>query len=258
MKKPVSALIITRNEEKHIQRCLQSLTWADEILVIDGGSTDRTLEICRDGAAAWSGKIRILERPWTGFRDQRNFALQNSKNDWVLVVDSDEECSPELREKITGDWFQSVGPELKAYKVRRQEFFMGKPIYFGIWNPSYQDRFFNKAGVQYINEVHEYPVFTEAAGRIHEPLLHDPTFNPERFLAKMNLYTTIEAQDRVKAGQRTNAFKMVMAFPAMFLKNYFYYKAYRDGFHGFVISILEGISRAVRHVKIWHYSRDRA
>src|SRR6185369_8970472 len=121
-----------------------------------------------------------------------------------------------------------------------------KPIHHGIWNPSYQDRFFHRSGVKYVNEVHEYPVFPNPPLEIHEPLLHSPDFNPDRFLDKMNRYTTIEAMDRVRAGQRTNAFRMVFAFPAMFLKNYFYYGAWKDGIHGFAISILEGVSRAVR------------
>ncbi len=247
----VSAAIITLNEEARIERCLRSLTWVDEILIVDGGSSDRTLEICRDPHAPWSNVIRVIEKPWPGFRAQRTLAMEMAAHDWILVLDSDEECSPELAARIRELLALPSGPSHRAYKIRRQEFFLGKPIYFGIWNPSYQDRFFHRKGVRYVNEIHEYPVFPEPASRLHEPILHDPDFSPDQFLAKMNKYTTIEARDRVAAGRRTNAFRMIMAFPAMFLKNYFYYKAYRDGFHGFTISILEGVSRAVRHVKMW-------
>lgn len=253
---PLSAVLITKDEEKHIARCLESVSWCDEILVVDGGSTDQTLSICQAKQRPWSSKIRLLERKWTGFKDQRNHALENAKHDWILVIDSDEACSPGLKQQIQKLLSQPGGPPTKAYKVRRQEYFLNKEIQYGIWNPSYQDRFFHRAGVKYINEVHEYPVFPNPPDRIHEPLLHDPEFGPEKFLYKMNKYTSIEARDRVLAGRRTNAFRMISAFPAMFLKNYFYYKSYRDGFHGFAISILEGISRAVRHIKIWHYSRD--
>src|SRR5207244_205644 len=111
-------------------------------------------------------------------------------------------------------------------------------IYFGIWNPSYQDRFFHKEGVRYVNNIHEYPVFKVKALRLHEPIHHATDFGPEKFLAKMNRYTTIEAQDRVRAGKTTNAFRLLFSFPAMFCKNYFYYRAFRDGYHGFIISIL--------------------
>ena len=252
---PVSAVIITRNEESHIARCLKSLTWADVILVVDAMSTDRTQAICKDPAAPWVGKIRVLEREWTGFKDQRIFAMNESKNDWLLVVDADEECSQELSQKIL-DWMNSPkGPPHRAYKVRRVEYFLGKPIAYGIWNPSYQDRFFHRAGVKYVNDIHEYPIFPQPAQQLHEPLLHSPDFAPEKFLEKMNKYTTIEARDRVASGQRTNWFRLLFAFPAMFYKNYVYYGAYRDGMHGFVISLLEGVSRVVRHVKIWQFTQ---
>lgn len=253
---PVTATILTRNEEKHIARCLESLCWADEILVIDAESTDRTGEICQGLAAPWAKKIRFVTRPWTGFRDQRNFAMEQARNDWLLVVDADEKCSDELREKIVSLLSHPGGPSHKAYKVRRMEYFLGKPIHYGIWNPSYQDRFFHRAGVKYVNDIHEYPIFPSPPQDIHEPLHHSPEFHPEKFLEKMNKYTTIEARDRVRQGQRTNCFRMLGAFPAMFLKNFFYYGAYKDGMHGFAISILEGVSRAVRHVKMWQFQKD--
>lgn len=259
---PVTAAIITRNEEKNIARCLDSLTWADEILVVDAESTDRTAEICRDPAAPWASKIRFMPRPWSGFREQRTYALNESRNDWILVVDADERCSPELEARIRG-FFAGNGtgttePPHRAYKVRRIEYFLGKPIQYGIWNPSYQDRFFHRAGVKYVNDIHEYPVFPKAPLDIHEPLLHSPDFAPERFLDKMNKYTSIEARDRVNQGQRTNWFKLLGAFPAMFYKNYFYYGARKDGMHGFVISLLEGVSRVVRHIKMWQIQQETA
>jgi glycosyltransferase involved in cell wall biosynthesis len=253
---PVTAAIITRNEQKHIARCLGSLLWVDEILVVDALSTDRTAEICRDPAAPWASRVRFVPRAWPGFRDQRNFSVAESRNDWILVVDADEQCSPELERRIVGFFEGGSEPPHRAYKVRRIEYFLGKPIYHGIWNPSYQDRFFHRAGVQYVNEIHEYPAFPKPPQDIHEPLHHAPDFAPERFLEKMNKYTSIEARDRVEQGQRTNWFKLIGAFPAMFYKNYFYYGARKDGMHGFVISLLEGVSRVVRHIKMWQIQRE--
>ena len=249
----VSAVIISKNEETHITRCLESLAWADEILVVDAQSTDRTVTICEKSGSTWQSKVRVIVRPWSGFRDQRNFSIREAKNDWVLVVDADEECSPELAARIRE--ILSQGAPCKYWKVRRVEYFLGKPIEYGIWNPSYQDRFFHRTDVEYTNEIHEYPVFPSPPQSIHEPLHHAPDFAPDKFLEKMNKYTTIEARDRVKRGQRSNALRVLSAGPAMFFKNYFYYGAYRDGVHGLVISVLEGISRAVRHVKIWQFGR---
>jgi glycosyltransferase involved in cell wall biosynthesis len=253
----ISAAIITRNEEKHISRCLESLTWCDEIIVVDAESTDGTARICQDPQAPWASKIRFLTRPWSGFREQRTFAMTQARNEWVLVVDADERCTTELRDRLLGFFTGGAQPPHPAYKVRRVEYFLGKPIYYGIWNPSYQDRFFNRTGVKYVNEIHEYPVFPRAPLDIHEPLEHSPDFAPERFLEKMNKYTSIEARDRHEQGQRTNWFKLIGAFPAMFYKNYFYYGARKDGMHGFVISLLEGVSRVVRHIKMWQIQRER-
>jgi glycosyltransferase involved in cell wall biosynthesis len=253
---PLSVAVITLNEEKKIGACLSSVAWADEIVVVDAGSTDRTREICMDPHAAWAGKIRVTTRGWTGFRDQRNHSLDLATHDWVLVIDADEECSPELKDRLLEMLRRPGGPERQAYKINRREFFMGKPIFHGMWSPSYQDRFFNRRGVRYVNEVHEYPKFHEAPGRIHELLLHNADMTIERYLEKLNRYTTLEAKDRFEQGQRTHLFRMVFAFPAHFLKSLFYYEARKDGVHGVVISLLEGVSRVVRQLKIWQLMQN--
>lgn len=256
MRRKLSAVLITLNEERTVARALASLAWCDEIVVVDAKSGDRTKAVAGDPAAPWAPKLRWFEREWDGFRNQRNHALDRASHDWVLCVDADEECTPELRARLEA--MLAEADPYPYWKVHRQEYFLGRPIRYGVWNPSYQDRFFRKAGVRFVNEIHEYAKYPEPGRRIHESLLHDPTFNPDRFLAKMNKYTTIEARDRVLAGQRTNVFRIVTAGPAMFFKNYLYYKAYRDGIHGVAISVLEGISRSVRHVKIWWMQNDPA
>lgn len=248
---PVSAVVLTFNEEKKIEACLSSISWADEICVIDAESADQTQKICLDSQKPWSSKMVLKTRPWTGFRDQRNFALTQTKNEWVLVVDADEICTPELRHEIERLLSIPSGPPHNAYKIHRQEYFHHKPIFYGMWNPSYQDRFFKKTGVSYINEIHEYPVFKEPPGMIDFSLLHKSDLTIEKFLEKVNRYTSIEAKDRYNQGQRASVFKLIGAFPAHFLKTLFYYKAYRDGMHGLVIALLEGVSRVIRQLKIW-------
>lgn len=258
-----TAAILTYNEEKYIARCLNSLLWADEILVIDSESTDQTVQICNDSTQPWNqpgaAKLRLLTRKWTGFKDQRNFTLEQATHDWIFVVDADEACSPELATKIQEllrhESLHPFGPPFRAYKIRRIEYFLGKEIKYGIWNPSYQDRFFHRAGVKYINDIHEYPLFPQPPSEIHEPLYHAPDFGPEKFLNKMNRYTTLEARDRIQQGQRTSLYQLLGAFPSMFFKNLFYYSAYKDGIHGILISLLEGVSRVVRHIKMWEYGR---
>lgn len=253
-RKPISAILIAKNEEAMIARCLSSLAWCDEIILVDAMSTDGTKKIACDPNAPWASRLRWFEKPWSGFRDQRNYALDQTKNDWIFSLDADEECSPELRARL--EMILNETNPHPTWKIRRQEYFLGKKINYGVWNPSYQDRFFLKAGIRYRNEIHEYPEYKTAPQRIHEPIHHWPGFNPDRFLEKMNKYTSIEARNRVQAGQRTNCFHIVMAGPAMFFKNYLYYKSFLDGIEGVAISVLEGVSRSVRHVKIWRYQRE--
>lgn len=253
-RKKISAVLIVTNEESCIARALGSLVWCDEIVVVDAKSRDRTKAIATDPGAAWASRLRWFERDWDGFRNQRNHALDQATSEWVLCVDADEECSPELRTRI-----ELLLAEIDPYpywKIRRQEYFLGRPIHYGVWNPSFQDRLFRKSGIRFVNEIHEYAKYPQEAKRMEEPLHHAPDFDPDKFLAKMNRYTTIEARERVRNGQRTNLFRIVTAGPAMFLKNYFYYKSYRDGVHGLAISVLEGISRSVRHVKIWWFQNE--
>ena len=137
------------------------------------------------------------------------------------------------------------------YQIRRQEFFLKKPIHYGIWNPSYHVRLFPKSAVQFTGNVHEGVKSELETLQIQEPIIHVEDLRIERFMSKLNHYTTLQAQNDYQRGMRTNLFKILVAFPAMFYKNYIYYQAYRDGKAGFIISILEGISRTVRHLKVW-------
>lgn len=248
----LSVCIISQNEEQVIARCLASVAWADEIIVVDAYSTDQTKAICLNPKAEWAAKIRFYQEEWRGFRLARMKTLSLASHEWVFVMDSDEACTPELATRIKTILQKN---EFDAYKVKRNEYFIGKQIRYGIWNPSYQDRLFKKTGVEYINDIHEYPKFHSEPGRIHEPIEHSPDFSIVKFLYKMNKYTSVEVRERYVQGQRTNVIHLLGAFPAMFLKNYFYYKAYKDGWHGVVISLLEGVSRVVRHVKLWEMER---
>ncbi len=251
----VSGIVITKNEEKMIERCLSSMAWCDEIIVVDAFSTDQTPEICRAEGKPWSGKVKFFQREWRGFSEQRNFSLAQAKHDWVFLLDADEACSPELRKTLVELLLRAGGPDQKRYEIRRVEYFLGKEIRYGIWNPSSQARFFYRPGAIYTGLIHEN-LTTEGTERyLPEPILHNPEFHVEHFLSKMNHYTTLQAIDRFQKGRRTNLFHLVFEFPAMWWKNYFYYQAWRDGYAGFVISLLEGLSRLVIHIKLWQLAQ---
>jgi glycosyltransferase involved in cell wall biosynthesis len=251
---PVTGLLIVKNEQAYIEAALESLLWCDEILVIDSFSTDDTPRICQDPSKPWAAKIRFMQKEWLGFSDQRNFAIAQSRNDWIFFLDGDERCSPALADKIRSI-LSDPDSKPSLYRVKRVEYFLGKPIRHGTWNPSYHERFFHRSGIRFVGEVHEGIKGGAERGRIEEPILHVEDLRIERFLGKLNHYTTIQAENDYRGGLRTNLFRILLAFPAMLYKNYIYYGAWRDGREGFIISILEGISRTVRHLKIWQLER---
>jgi glycosyltransferase involved in cell wall biosynthesis len=252
VKLPLSVLILARNEEAHIERAVRSADFAAEVVVVDALSTDRTVELARAAGA------RVESRAWTNFGDQRNFSLSLASHPWVLVLDADEAITPALVAWLRE--FYAAGRDREpgnGYKIKRAEYFLGRRIHGACWNPSYQDRFFRRDKARYVGVIHEYPEVE--GGMEHAPpealLDHNPLVTVESFLDKMNRYTTIEAFDRYDAGQRTSISHLAVAGIANWAKNYFYYKGYRDGAHGFVICVMEGVSRTVRHLKLWQIQR---
>ena len=255
MKIPLSVVLIARNEETHIQRAVGSAAFAEEVVVIDAHSTDRTVELARAAGA------KVVQRAWTNFSDQRNFSLSQASFPWVLVLDADEKITPGLVA-----WLQDFFAQKKnesapyGYKIKRAEYFLGKRIYGACWNPSFQDRFFRKDKARYVGEIHEYPEVQGGLMRAPDEALieHNPNVTVESFFSKMNHYTTIEALDRYNLGQRTSLPHMAVVFFSTWCKNYFYYKGYQDGAHGFVICLMEAVSRTVRHIKLWQIQTRNA
>jgi glycosyltransferase involved in cell wall biosynthesis len=254
-KLPISVIILSRNEEAHIARALRSVAFAAEILVIDGESSDQTRVIAEKLGA------KVLVRPWPGFREQRNFSLGAAQHEWVLVLDADESVSPQL-EAWLRDFFVRGGDTSRpsGYKIHRREYFLGEAVTGACWNPSYQDRFFARSKAKYVGEIHEYPLVEGGLERAPEDAIieHNPRVNVESIIEKMNRYTTVEAWDRFQLGERTNFLHMGVTFFSTWWKNYFYYKAYRDGARGFVVALLEAISRTVRHIKLWQIQQMKA
>jgi glycosyltransferase involved in cell wall biosynthesis len=255
---PISALLIIKNEEAFLERTLSSLLWCDEIVVVDSFSTDRSPAICQRADAPWASKIKFFQKEWLGFSTQRNYALLQAKHDWVFFLDGDETCSPDLIREIQKILAQPDGPGHFQFKIRRQEFFLKKPIHYGIWNPSYHIRFFNRQGVHFVGDVHEGVKSEYETKKIEAPIIHVEDLKMERFLSKLNHYTTLQAKNDYERGLRTGYVKIALAFPAMVYKNFIYYRGYKDGHEGLIISVLEGISRTVRHLKIWQIQYENS
>lgn len=242
----LSACVITRNEERVIERCLKSLSFADEIVVIDAQSSDRTAEIARQHGH------KVVLNPWSGFASQRNLGLDHCTGDWVFFLDADEQASPELGARLRQITGEDTSRHPNCYSIQRVEYFLGRQLNYGPGNPSFQWRFFKRRGVRFDGEVHEYPRFDGPIGLISDAAIHHwPDLSIDRFLNKLNHYTTLEAIDRFGQGQRTTLFHAMGTFFTTFLKNGVRYRGFWNGKEGFVLTVLESFSRVIRHLKLW-------
>jgi len=242
----ISACVISRNEERSIERCLKSLSFADEIIVIDACSTDNTPEIAKRLAT------KVLTKAWSGFAPQRNACLDAATGDWVFFLDADEEASEGLAKILRKIASEQATAHPNCYSIKRIEYFLGKELHYGPGNPSFQWRFFKRAGVRFEGGVHEFPRFEGAVGLITDSAIHHwPSLNIDRFLNKLNHYTTLEAIDRFGQGQRTTLLHAFGTFFSTFLKNGIRYRGFWNGKEGVVLTVLESISRVVRHLKLW-------
>lgn len=241
----ISACVITQNSAKSIERCIASLAFADEVVVIDAGSTDGTVEKCKQLGA------KVVTSPWRGFAEQRNVGLKNCQYEWVFFLDSDEAVSAPLKDALKKISSTALSEHPNCYSIQRIEYFLGKQLNYGPGNPSHQWRFFKRAGVRFEGEVHEFPVFEGPVGIVDAPIHHWPDLSIDRFLLKLNHYTTLEALDRFSQGQRTSLWHATFTFFSTFLKNGIRYRGFWNGKEGFVLTLLESFSRVVRHLKLW-------
>ncbi len=213
----ISVTIITRNEEKNIQDCLDSVTWAQEIVLVDAESTDRTVEIARQFTP------KVLVRPWSGFAAQKNFALARATQPWVLSLDADERVTLPLCERIR-EIVAADGP-LDGYYLPRKNFFGGRWIRHGMWYPDYQLRLFrrNSGSFQYVN-VHETMKVEGHLGYLQTPLLHFSYDGIEDFVQRSNVYSTLAAQDLMRRGKRISYRKLLFGPLGRFCAMYFLHR----------------------------------
>lgn len=258
MKPQISGIVLVKNEEKALPRALASLLWCDEILVIDAGSTDASVELVLDPKAPWANKVRLIKNPWPGFSAQRNFALSQTSSSWRFFLDADEACSAELALELRSIAARvSTDDSTSYYHVRRREYFLSREIKHGSWNPSYHPRFLREGSGQYVKVLHEDFEGRGSPGRIEAPIDHWLERTIEDISERVNRYTTLEASRDFEKGTRTNLLQATLVFPAMFLKTYFYFGGFKDGRYGFAISLLEGIARVIRCLKLWQIQEQR-
>lgn len=249
----ISVIINTLNEEKHIERCLQSLGWADEIVVYDGTSADRTVEI----AKKYTDKI-FTHSDNSGYVETvRNAAIEHASNDWVFVVDADEEIPPTLAEELIKASQNQEG--IMWFAVPRKNFVFGKWLKASGWWPDYNIRFFKKGSVVWSNEIH-VPPKTEGKGSQLDAveqfaIIHHHYESISQYLQRLDRYTTIQAANQVKVGHHFVWHDFLRRPLSEFLTRFFVWQGYKDGLHGLALSLLQAFSFLVMYLKIWEMAK---
>lgn len=241
-RQPLSAVIITLNVANVFEACLKSVAFADEIVVVDCGSTDATLEIARKFTE------RIVHQPWLGYGLQKQFAVRRAKHPWVLCVDADERVSDTLRASIEREL---VAPKFNAYEMPRCNRFMGRWLRHGEGYPDCNLRLFHRSHAQWSDdEIHEHVVAQCPIGRLDGDLLHESEETLTQYLDKQNRYTTLQAQNLVREGRKVGGAQLVMSPLVRFVKFYFLRRGFLDGVPGLVHIAIGCFNSFAKYAKV--------
>ena len=241
----LTVTVITCNESAHIAAALDSVAWADEIIVVDSQSTDGTAEIAR------AKGTRVITREWPGYSAQKNFAADQATHDWVLSMDADERVTPALAAEIRE--LLRRGPEARGYRIRRVTHHLGKWIRSTDWFPDYQLRLYDRrAGRWNGMKIHEsFRLGEGQPAKLHGELEHYAYRDLTHHLSKINAYTTLIAEQWHEEGRRTNVVMMVVHPWFAFVRNYFLRAGLKDGTAGFIISVMNSYYVFLKLAKLW-------
>jgi glycosyltransferase involved in cell wall biosynthesis len=241
---PISATLITYNEELNIAEALQSLAWADEIVVVDSGSKDATLDICQRFTD------RIIHRDWTGYVDQKNFAVEQATHDWIFSLDADERPSPELCMEIRE--LSEKGFPKSGYNIPRVAFFMERWIRHGDWYPDYQLRLFDRRQGKWKGaRVHESVKINEKPGFLNGEIHHFTYRSLSEYLKRLETYSSLAALDYRHQGKSAALLKLMGHPMAAFIKAYLLKRGFLDGAPGFAIAVMGAVSVFFKYAKLY-------
>jgi glycosyltransferase involved in cell wall biosynthesis len=239
----ISVTVITKNEVAIIRTCLESVTWADEIIVVDSGSTDGTVEICRE----YTDKIILTD--WPGFGPQKNRALEMATKDWVLSLDADERVTTELREEMQAAMADPGGKA--AFAMPRRSSYCGKPMRHSVWWPDYITRLFRRGQARFSDDlVHERLIVEGSVGRLCEPLLHEAFSDLEEVLDTMNRYSTAGARMMHDRKEQAGLSTALLHGFWSFLSTYILRAGFLDGREGLMLAISNAEGTYYKYLKL--------
>lgn len=247
----ISAIVIARDNERTIERCIASVRWADEVIVVDSGSTDRTPEICR----ALGARVHVTP-DWPGHGPQKNRALALATGDWVLSIDSDEWITPELHSEIATAIAKPDAPP--GYAIPRRSSFCGRVMRHSGWWPDYVVRLFRRTSARFTDDhTHERLVVQGRIARLKEPLLHEAIVDLDQMVTKMNAYSSASARMKLADGKRGTLLGAVGHGLWAFFRTFVLRLGFLDGREGFLLAVANAEGSYYRYAKLMMLGKHR-
>ena len=245
----ISAVIITKNEEANLPGCLESVRWADEIIVIDSDSTDRTVEI----AKAFGATVYQVE--WQGFGHAKGFGMEKTASEWIFSIDADERITPDLAAEIR----EAVkSGKYSGYYLPRRTNFLGRWIRYSRWHPDYVLRLFQKSKGSFSSSlVHEKAAVDGPVGKLHNSILHYSYPDIETYFRKFDRYTALGAEELHRNGKKFSAGILVLKSMAAFLRHYVTGAGFLDGVEGFLIASFSALGVMTKYIKLRSLERNK-
>ncbi len=248
----LSAVLITLNAATQLEACLASLAFADDILVVDSGSTDATMDIAQRHGA------RVIVQEWLGFGAQKQFAVEQAAHDWVLCLDADERVTPVLQASIAKTLGAQPSPADSAWRMARANVFMGRVLRHGEGYPDWNLRLFDRRHARWSDDpVHEnvVPSAGTGVGTLDGDLMHESSETLSIYLAKQNRYTGLQAARLFEQGQRASALRIAFAPVVRFIKFYFFRRGFLDGIPGLVHILIGCQNSMLKYAKLRELTR---
>lgn len=242
----ISCVVITLNEEENIRRTLEAVSWCDEIIIVDSGSEDKTIDICKEF------DCKIFKKEFEGYGRQKCYAISLAKNNWILNIDSDEMVSDNLKNEIESI-FSEDKINFNGFYLLRSLVFLGKRFKYGRESKEYHLRLFNrKYGNFNSNKIHEKVELIGPTGKLKGTLYHYSYSSIDQYFRKFNTYTTKSAQVLFDDGKNgRSAAVIIIGFPVYFFKNYFVYRNFLNGTQGFLWAFFSSLYPVVKYFKLW-------
>lgn len=245
----ISATIITLNEEENIEKAVESVKGlADEIIVVDSGSTDKTIEVAKELGA------QVYHRKFDNFANQKNYAVSKARGDWILSVDADEEISADLAKEIK----EAVkNNQFVGYLISRRNYILGKEIKHSRWSPDRHIWLWKRDKGRWVGEVHEEIVVLGKVGLLKSSKIHNSHKTVSEFIKANNQYSNLESHEMFRRGVTFSFWKMTKLALSEFFIRFIYKKGFLDGWRGFVLVYLMAIYQLMVWIKLWELEKNK-